>query len=95
MEKQNIRIKLKAFDHRLIDKSAVEIVETAKRTGGRGVRDYRPHGRYRRAAMAGGGGYVRQDQPEGGLLRPLGIRGHRAQRRQFCPDQRLRHWRDC
>ena len=30
---QNIRIKLKAFDHRLIDKSAEEIVETAKRTG--------------------------------------------------------------
>ena len=30
---QNIRIKLKAFDHRLIDKSALEIVETAKRTG--------------------------------------------------------------
>ena len=30
---QNIRIRLKAFDHRLIDKSAREIVETAKRTG--------------------------------------------------------------
>ena len=30
---QNIRIRLKAFDHRLIDKSAKEIVETAKRTG--------------------------------------------------------------
>ncbi len=30
---QNIRIKLKAFDHRLIDASAGEIVETAKRTG--------------------------------------------------------------
>ena len=29
---QNIRIRLKAFDHRLIDKSAREIVETAKRT---------------------------------------------------------------
>ena len=32
---QNIRIKLKAFDHKLIDKSAMEIVETAKRTGAR------------------------------------------------------------
>ena len=32
---QNIRIKLKAFDHKLIDQSAVEIVETAKRTGAR------------------------------------------------------------
>lgn len=31
--KQRIRIRLKAFDHRLIDKSAKEIVETAKRTG--------------------------------------------------------------
>ncbi|MDN5850475.1 MAG: 30S ribosomal protein S10 [Nitrococcus sp.] len=30
---QRIRIRLKAFDHRLIDKSAREIVETAKRTG--------------------------------------------------------------
>jgi ribosomal protein S10 len=30
---QTIRIRLKAFDHRLIDKSAREIVETAKRTG--------------------------------------------------------------
>ena len=30
---QNIRIRLKAFDHRLIDKSAKEIVDTAKRTG--------------------------------------------------------------
>ena len=30
---QNIRIRLKAFDHRLIDSSAREIVETAKRTG--------------------------------------------------------------
>lgn len=32
---QTIRIRLKAFDHRLIDKSAGEIVETAKRTGAR------------------------------------------------------------
>lgn len=33
MAKQRIRIRLKAFDHRLIDQSAREIVETAKRTG--------------------------------------------------------------
>jgi ribosomal protein S10 len=33
MAKQTIRIRLKAFDHRLIDQSAREIVETAKRTG--------------------------------------------------------------
>ena len=32
---QKIRIRLKAFDHRLIDRSASEIVETAKRTGAR------------------------------------------------------------
>ncbi len=32
---QNIRIRLKAFDHRLIDSSAAEIVETARRTGAR------------------------------------------------------------
>ena len=30
---KNIRIRLKAFDHKLIDRSAGEIVETAKRTG--------------------------------------------------------------
>lgn len=33
MASQNIRIRLKAFDYKLIDQSAVEIVETAKRTG--------------------------------------------------------------
>ncbi len=33
MQNQNIRIRLKAFDHRLIDLSAKEIVDTAKRTG--------------------------------------------------------------
>ncbi len=32
---QTIRIRLKAFDHRLIDRSAAEIVATAKRTGAR------------------------------------------------------------
>jgi ribosomal protein S10 len=30
MANQNIRIRLKAFDHRLIDQSAREIVETAR-----------------------------------------------------------------
>lgn len=35
MANQKIRIRLKAFDHRLIDRSATEIVETAKRTGAR------------------------------------------------------------
>lgn len=30
---QKIRIKLKAYDHRLLDQSAQEIVETARRTG--------------------------------------------------------------
>jgi len=35
MANQHIRIRLKAFDHHLIDKSASEIVETAKRTGAR------------------------------------------------------------
>lgn len=33
METQNIRIRLKAFDHRLLDLSTQEIVHTAKRTG--------------------------------------------------------------
>jgi small subunit ribosomal protein S10 len=32
---QRIRIRLKAFDHKLIDNSTKEIVETAKRTGAR------------------------------------------------------------
>ncbi len=35
MSGQRIRIRLKSFDHRLIDRSAKEIVETAKRTGAR------------------------------------------------------------
>jgi len=32
---QKIRIKLKAYDHRLLDQAVEEIVETAKRTGAR------------------------------------------------------------
>jgi len=35
MESQNIRIRLKAFDHRVLDQSTGEIVTTAKRTGAR------------------------------------------------------------
>ncbi|MDP6786541.1 MAG: 30S ribosomal protein S10 [Rhodospirillales bacterium] len=33
MENQNIRIRLKAYDHRVLDQSASEIVNTARRTG--------------------------------------------------------------
>ena len=33
MQNQNIRIRLKAFDHKLLDQSTKEIVETARRTG--------------------------------------------------------------
>jgi len=35
MDSQNIRIRLKAFDHRILDQSTGEIVVTAKRTGAR------------------------------------------------------------
>ena len=35
MANQNIRIKLKSYEHKLIDQSAERIVETAKRTGAR------------------------------------------------------------
>ncbi len=35
MEKQRIRIRLKSFDFRALDQSALEIVDTAKRTGAR------------------------------------------------------------
>ena len=35
MAQQKIRIRLKAYDHRLLDQSAGEIVETARRTGAR------------------------------------------------------------
>ena len=35
MESQNIRIRLKAFEHRVLDQSTSEIVHTAKRTGAR------------------------------------------------------------
>ena len=51
MQNQRIRIRLKAFDHKLIDASTQEIVDTAKRTGAqvRGPiplptrKDRRPH----------------------------------------------------
>ena len=33
VQSQNIRIRLKAFDHRVLDNSAREILNTAKRTG--------------------------------------------------------------
>ena len=33
MQNQNIRIRLKAFDHKLLDQSTKEIVDTARRTG--------------------------------------------------------------
>ena len=33
MAKQNIRIRLKAYDHKLLDQSTVEIVNTAQKTG--------------------------------------------------------------
>ena len=33
MEKQDIRIRLRAYDSKLLDKSAIEIISTAKRTG--------------------------------------------------------------
>ncbi len=35
MANQNIRIRLKAYDHRVLDQSTSEIVDTAKRTGAR------------------------------------------------------------
>lgn len=33
MARQKIRIRLKAFDHKILDQSALKIVETASRTG--------------------------------------------------------------
>jgi small subunit ribosomal protein S10 len=35
LNNQNIRIRLKAFDHRVLDQSTSEIVDTARRTGAR------------------------------------------------------------
>ena len=35
VDSQNIRIRLKAYDHRVLDNSTKEIVNTAKRTGAR------------------------------------------------------------
>jgi small subunit ribosomal protein S10 len=34
---QNIRIKLRAYDHKIIDKSAQQIVETIERFGGKAI----------------------------------------------------------
>ncbi len=39
-ELQKIRIKLKAYDHALLDQSAAKIVETAKEDGRRSFRPY-------------------------------------------------------
>jgi small subunit ribosomal protein S10 len=39
MPQQKIRIRLKAYDHRVLDQSAEQIVEAAERTGG----GRRPH----------------------------------------------------
>jgi len=33
MDKQNIRIRLQAYDHKILDQSTIEIITTAKRTG--------------------------------------------------------------
>ena len=35
IDNQNIRIRLRAYDHRVLDQSTIEIVNTAKRTGAR------------------------------------------------------------
>jgi small subunit ribosomal protein S10 len=35
MEKQKIRIRMKAYDHQLLDRSASDVIDTAKRTGAR------------------------------------------------------------
>ena len=35
MESQKIRIRLKAYDHMILDRASMEIVETARRTGAR------------------------------------------------------------
>jgi len=37
MSEQRIRIRLKGYDHRVLDQSVVDIIETAKRTGARVV----------------------------------------------------------
>ena len=57
MQGQNIRIRLKAFDHRILDVSTKEIVNTAKRTGAevRGPRRVDgPLSRLRRIPHSGG-----------------------------------------
>ena len=40
MAQKKIRIRLKAYEHRILDQSAEKIVETAKRTGRRNRRSY-------------------------------------------------------
>lgn len=34
MSKEKVRIRLKAYDHRILDQAAVKVVETVKRSGG-------------------------------------------------------------
>ncbi len=37
MQKEKVRIKLRAYDHRILDQSVLEIVNTVKKTGARVV----------------------------------------------------------
>ena len=46
MESQNIRIRLRAFDNKLLDNSTGDIINTAKRTGAK-VRLHRAHQKLR------------------------------------------------
>ena len=56
---QRIRIRLKAYDYRVLDTSTGEIVETAKRTGGNG----------------GGSDSLAHDQEQSALRAALAARG--------------------
>ena len=47
MATQKIRIRLKAYDYKLLDQSASEIVETARRTGAKALADFRASTRTR------------------------------------------------
>ena len=61
MAKQRIRIRLKAYDHRLLDQSAAQIVETAQRTGADvvGLDERGPEAAAVEMSHRGGSGFVR------------------------------------
>src|SRR6267142_385576 len=77
---QKIRIRLKAYDHRLLDRSVKEIVETVRRTGARvagpctvvGIRTRETHG-YDALQLGFEAGRKKMSKPAAGVFRKVNL----------------------